>query len=99
MASWLAYHAWRYLWGVFDSIQRSNFATAFLFDSSKSHRLISSSEQKSSTTPAPVCLSVTRLGSQHTDHFKAIQLPRLYPVFPADGLKGDTSVEYVLCFK
>jgi hypothetical protein len=99
MASWLAYHAWRSLWRVFDSIRRYNFATVFLFDWNKTHRLISSSQPELPSTPSPVCLSATFLGSPHTDNFEATQLPRLYPVFPADGLKGNTLVEYVLCFE
>jgi len=98
MASWLAYHAWRSLWRVFDSIRR-NFATLFLFDSSKLHRLISNSKPELSSTPSPVCLSVTCLGSSYTDKFEVIQLPRLYPIFPADGSKGDTTIEYVPCFE
>ncbi|KAH9206526.1 hypothetical protein DL95DRAFT_396886 [Leptodontidium sp. 2 PMI_412] len=78
MASWLAYHAWRSLWRVFDSIRRYNFITGFLFDSSKTYRLISSSQPELPSTPSP-----------------AIQLLRLYPVFPTDGSKGDTTVDII----
>ncbi|KAH6705267.1 hypothetical protein BKA61DRAFT_680021 [Leptodontidium sp. MPI-SDFR-AT-0119] len=95
MASWLAYHAWRSLWRIFDSIRRYNFITGFLFDSSKTHRLISSSQPELPSTPSPVCLSATCLDNPHIDNFEAIQLPRLYPVFPTDGSKGDTTVDII----
>ena len=92
MASWLAYR-------VFDSIQNYNLATVLPFGSSKAHPGISNSQSKLPSVSPPVCLSATYLSSPHADNFKALQLPRLYPIYPADGSKGDTTVEYVLCFE
>jgi hypothetical protein len=99
MASWLARHAWRTLWRVFDLMRRYDFTKAFLFDSNKTHRLITNSQPELPSTPSPFCLSTPCLGSLHTNDFEVVQLPRLYPIFPSDGSKGDTNIEYVLRFE
>jgi hypothetical protein len=97
MAFWLAYHVWHSMWHVFDSIRHYNLATVFPFGSGNAHPVISGSQSRLPSVPSPVGLSVTCLGGPQADNFKA--LPRLYPIYPADGSKGDTTVEYVLCFE
>lgn len=92
MASWLAYR-------VFDSIRHYNLATVYPFGSSNAHLVICNSQSELPYVPSPVCLSATCLGSPHADNFKALQLPKLYPIYPENGSKGDTTVEYMLCFE
>ncbi|OBU00767.2 hypothetical protein VE01_01233 [Pseudogymnoascus verrucosus] len=92
LPSWLAYHSWRLLRLVFQSVRGYKFKRVFLFDLSKAYGLISTPQPEIPSTPSPVCLSASR---PHSDNPKVIQLPRLYPIFPADGLKGDTTVDII----
>lgn len=98
MASWLVYYVWHYLWRILDSIRHYILGTALPADSSKTHRLISDPQPALPTISSAVCLSATCPGSLHTDNCALIKLPRQDPIFPADGSKGDTTIEYVVWY-